>query len=707
MIKDICVIRTFVIVFSFLVIPYLAISQDGNDNCGSAFYIDNASQFCSGPGAFSNVGLLDSGVLIPTCWDDDQRQDSWYTFSPQTKGLFFQIFGAEVSTVESLGSFSFVLYEGRCNDLAEVICGQASNSINIIERSIDNLVVGGVYYLRVSSTSSNAGTFELCLEGFNPVPTPEQDCPDAVVLCDKSTFIVDFLQGGGRDVNEAAGSCLDNILDPGAVTETSSAWYSWTAEQSGTLEFTLIPNNTKDPEEDLDFAVYRLPNGVGDCTNKELLRCMASGESRGNTPAQNAPCFGPTGLSSSSTDFQEFPGCDPGDDNFVAAIDMISGESYALIVNNYSRSGFGFTINFGGTGTFRGPQPDFAIVADQGQECEKTIYFDDLSFSLPGDDIVEYSWSFGEGATPQFGEGDERQEVVYNSFGTKLVALTVETSRGCTVTEILEVEIGPCCSPDSDLEAGATTIDLSCFESQDGSMTITGSGGDPDYLYSFNGGDFQPSTTINNLSADVYDITVQDSKGCEDLTQVEIFQPAELLLTVSGPLDSIDLGKTAMFDSEVGPADRIFEYEWSPPNGLSCTDCPSPTVTSQGTRTYTLTVTDQDGCVTSESITLLSVLVRTFYAPNVLSTSSPNGNDQFKIITNQATELIESLVIYDRWGSEIYRADNVLFDENTDGWNGRNWDQKEINPGAYVWVANIRYVDGEVLTFNGTVTVLK
>jgi hypothetical protein len=128
-------------------------------------------------------------------------------------------------------------------------------------------------------------------------------------------------------------------------------------------------------------------------------------------------------------------------------------------------------------------------------------------------------------------------------------------------------------------------------------------------------------------------------------------------------------------------------------------------VTSRGTRTYTLTVTDQDGCSTESSIVLLSRLVRNYYAPNVLSLQSNLGNDQFKIFTNQATEIIEEVSIYDRWGNQIYQAENLLYEEDIDGWDPRIMN-KPINPGVYAWVAKIRYVDGETLTFHGTITVV-
>ena len=98
-------------------------------------------------------------------------------------------------------------------------------------------------------------------------------------------------------------------------------------------------------------------------------------------------CNGPTGLISTDSDLSEQGGCQSGDNNFARALDMQSGESYALIRNNYSQSGLGFSIEFGGTGTFLGPEVDFAIEALDSFECDKTINFSKA--------IIDYiMWTF-------------------------------------------------------------------------------------------------------------------------------------------------------------------------------------------------------------------------------------------------------------------------------------------------------------------------
>jgi hypothetical protein len=171
------------------------------------------------------------------------------------------------------------------------------------------------------------------------------DCPQAVVLCDTSDAV--FQQSNlyaGNIITELDDALCFNNGTFGVNNESNSTWLSWKCAQSGSLIFIIRPLEI---DNDIDFALYRLPNGFGNCEGKELLRCNAAGAS------YPSPCMGPTGLEFNDTDISENTGCgDVGDDAFLMPFDMVEGEIYTLCVNNYTPSSAGFSISFGGTGTF-------------------------------------------------------------------------------------------------------------------------------------------------------------------------------------------------------------------------------------------------------------------------------------------------------------------------------------------------------------------
>ena len=703
------------LVFAFLICigaPFLN-GQVNNDDCFSAISIPDVTSFCSN--GFTNVNAGASNVNGPLCWaSGDEESDVWYTFRPLKPGLLFRFFGSGQNSSQTIDNVGFALYQGRCSSLSEVTCTRRDIGVDdIFERVYTDLTIGRTYYIRISSEARSAGSFQMCFDDFIPVPDPQQDCATAVVLCDKNSFSIEKLQGFGQVRDEAAGSCLDGIRPdspPGTFpdeTETGSAWYKWTARTSGTLTFTLTPNG-EDPEEDLDFAIYRLPGGLDDCANKELLICMASGANAPGSPISDAPCKGPTGLANGDSDVLELAGCDIGDNNFAAPLMMIAGESYALIVNNFSGTGFGFSIDFGGTGELLGPEADFQFTATDNFECDKTIVFENLSTSQT-DSITDYRWTFGEGASPDIEIGEGPHDVIYSSFGSKVAVLTVESSRGCLVTKVLDLEVEPCCDDNSTLALNPIITDLSCFGSNDGQITAIAENGSPEYLFSLDGTDFLPNEVFNGLGVGTYDLSVIDIKGCEVSQSVTINQPAEIQLFLSSLSDSVALGEGTQIISDFVPSDRVLMYEWSPPDGLDCIDCPDPFVIPPGSTTYTLTVTDQDGCMQSAQLTIFTDDFKPFEAPNVMSLSPTDpDNGLFKVSGNISLDRIERLRILDRWGGELYRLEQFdPSDPNYIGWDGRvlNSGQK-VNPGVYVWVAEVLFIDREVRTFAGTITVI-
>ncbi len=159
-------------------------------------------------------------------------------------------------------------------------CNITSSVTNQVELSIQDLVIGRVYFLLVEGQNDFTGTFQICLEGFIPPPNPQSDCAKAVILCDKSEFVVDTLLGVGIQDPGVTNTCIGQ--------EFSSAWYKWTCDVSGTLTFILTPNNFQQgfESDDIDFVVYELPGGIDDCANKKAVRCMAAGANVG-FPFQN------------------------------------------------------------------------------------------------------------------------------------------------------------------------------------------------------------------------------------------------------------------------------------------------------------------------------------------------------------------------------------------------------------------------------------
>jgi gliding motility-associated-like protein len=146
-------------------------------------------------------------------------------------------------------------------------------------------------------------------------------------------------------------------------------------------------------------------------------------------------------------------------------------------------------------------------------------------------------------------------------------------------------------------------------------------------------------------------------------------------------------------------------WQWSPAEGLSCTDCATPWATPLRGTVYTLKISDLSGCETQAKIQLRVDRTRNVYAPNVFSPNGDNENDRFLIFGKGVVD-VRSLMVFDRWGTQVFGATHFPINDESAGWDG-TFRGGALNPGVFVWVAEIEFVDGAVELFSGDVTLLR
>lgn len=134
----------------------------------------------------------------------------------------------------------------------------------------------------------------------------------------------------------------------------------------------------------------------------------------------------------------------------------------------------------------------------------------------------------------------------------------------------------------------------------------------PDIRYSWEpeDGSIQDSLHFQNIAVEAsesqYYIRTNINNGCTSLDSVWI--------DVVDPDLPISLSDTTVcanmpVEVSIDPTD-LSEIEWQPAEGLSCTDCPNPTITASETTTYTVTATKEECCPVSASVT-----VNVFFPP--------------------------------------------------------------------------------------------
>lgn len=160
------------------------------------------------------------------------------------------------------------------------------------------------------------------------------------------------------------------------------------------------------------------------------------------------------------------------------------------------------------------------------------------------------------------------------------------------------------------------------------------------------------------------------------------------------------------FDSQFGAQDVI----WNPPppdcNQSPCLRFCSDTLLSG--LTYTVTLIDTMGCVTTDDLSVTVTDDHVVYAPNVFKYNAGEPNDRFFLRADPGVWQVNQLVIYDRWGEPVFKARDVpnTFAAYDMGWDGV-WKGKPLEPGVYFWWAELLIFNGKTIVRNGDVTIVR
>ncbi len=178
---------------------------------------------------------------------------------------------------------------------------------------------------------------------------------------------------------------------------------------------------------------------------------------------------------------------------------------------------------------------------------------------------------------------------------------TISVTDANTCLKTIDVRVGA----NVVLEASISKVELDCFGEANGRMDINPFGGSGPYSYIWSHDALLTSDVAAGLSENTYFITVNDANGCELTLEDSITAPDSLELTLSKvdpPCFGDELGDIV---SSVNGGVSPYAYAWD-----DLSNSTSSNLNDVGSGTYTLTVTDDNGCsvIGSETLTTASPL---------------------------------------------------------------------------------------------------
>ncbi len=324
---------------------------------------------------------------------------------------------------------------------------------------------------------------------------------------------------------------------------------------------------------------------------------------------------------------------------------------------------------------------------------EELCLGESTTLTANGANVVSYTWTSPDGNTISGNSLDVSPETnsSYSLIAVNEVGCESEQTFDISVIQplVLDVlgEAGFCVGGETTLSA---TVEGAESFSWSPSLGITS---DPN----------SANVTVSPAEPTIYTVTATNSCfSSEASVEVDIY-----------PLPEVDAGETQLLNvgeiisleglalSEAIVPANDFQYEWTPTDGLTNpNDVFTPAQPLENTL-YTLTATDANGCVNSDTVSVIvtqfiNVLVPTGFSPN-----SDGINDFFNILAKRGVKEVLRLEVYNRWGEQIYNGP-----QSEAGWDG-TYKGKDLEIGSYAYYVEVLTYFDEVLQFQGNVTLLR
>lgn len=302
-------------------------------------------------------------------------------------------------------------------------------------------------------------------------------------------------------------------------------------------------------------------------------------------------------------------------------------------------------------------------------------------------DNISYNWSNGDSEA-------QIENIPAGIYTVSISAADCET----TVTEFVVNE-------PTYVAAQISTTPLTCYASNDGTISINAFGGVPPYVYSLDGETYTPYPELFQLSDGTHEVYIQDATGCVETETADIDAPPELIIDIIENTN-IYFGDSIVLQTSLNQVVDA-TYTWSSIGDLSCTGCPNPTVAPHHQTIYNLDVVTDDGCRASAGVTIFVDKNELVFIPNAFTPNSDRVNDVFMIHGNAAIiQNIPIFRIFDRWGDLLFENQNTVPNNPETGWDGLSRGQK-LPSGVYIYYAEIQFIDGTTVPYSGDFTLIR
>ncbi|MEQ1745603.1 MAG: T9SS type A sorting domain-containing protein [Saprospiraceae bacterium] len=492
-------------------------------------------------------------------------------------------------TVEAEGSYALVVTDPNtgCTNTSVAAVGTNTEAPGAEADGGTVTCVTTTITLDGSATSTNATFAWTGPNGF----TSAQQNPSTTVVGAYSLITTDTLNGCTSTASATVGenttpptasattpgnlncNVSELVLNGTGSSQGSNMAYAWTTADGNIVSGATTPTPTVDAPGTYSLVVTNSDNG---CTANAATAVVENAPVSATTDdVVNVLCFGgnngeatavPAGGNSSYTYLWS-----TGEN--TATIGSLAAGTYSVVVTDGD--------NCSATTSVEITQPP--VLAPNASATAQTAANtnDGTATAVPTGGTGDYTYAWDNGET--------MQTITGLAPGSYTVIVTDE--NGCTSSQTVIVNAFNCT-----IEASASNTNITCFGANNGTAIVNLTGANDPVTITWSTGANTPDVT--NLAPGTYTVQVIDNTNCADVQQVVVTEPTALETNASATGETFAGANDGTATAAPTGGTGNYTYSWS--NGET-----SQSITNLPPATYTVIVTDENGC-TNEQIVVVN-----------------------------------------------------------------------------------------------------
>lgn len=244
-----------------------------------------------------------------------------------------------------------------------------------------------------------------------------------------------------------------------------------------------------------------------------------------------------------------------------------------------------------------------------------------------------------------------------------------------------------------------TITPVACAVACNGTIQLPVYGGTLPFQFNWSNGSH--SSSLSELCAGNYIVTVTDAKGC---TFIDDFQ-----VGISDYLPVVDAttNNNIIYEGQstqlFAIANSNYQFSWSPSGSINGIHLQNPIASPTQSITYQVIVQDSYGCSNTDTVSIIVMDVICgepyIYIPNAFTPNNDGQNDKLYVKADIASELY--FAIYDRWGEKVFSTTDSHY-----GWDGI-YKGKALDPAVFVYYLKVTCINNLQFEKKGNITLIR